>query len=158
MKIGSSALDVPRIGLGGMRLSLHYRPSEKEAIEVLLTAVNVGVRFIDTANAYCLTMKDAGHNERLISKALALLSPRVRKQVVVATKGGINRPEGDWVRDGRPSSLRKACEKSLSDLGMESIPLYQLHAPDPKISFEDQVGTLDELKKEGKIQNVDSQT
>src|SRR5690606_5213585 len=74
---------------------------------------------------------------------------------VIATKGGLVRPgPGEWNRYGRPDHLRNALEGSLRRLKLDSILLYQLHAPDPEVPFEDQVGTLADLKKEGKIRHV----
>ena len=79
---------------------------------------------------------------------------RESKDVIVATKGGCVRPNGDWEVDGRPDSLKKACEKSLKDLGVDEITLYQLHAVDPNVPFEDSVGALKNLQQEGKILHI----
>ncbi|MCB9707230.1 MAG: aldo/keto reductase [Myxococcales bacterium] len=151
--LGKSAPSVSAIGLGGMPLSIKGRPPEEMGIRVIHTALDFGVTLIDTADAYCLDDSDTGHNERLIHKALASWHGDART-VTVATKGGLTRPQGEWVRDGRPSHLRAACERSLKSLGTESIALYQLHAPDPKVRFEDSVGELSRLQEEGKIQHI----
>jgi aryl-alcohol dehydrogenase-like predicted oxidoreductase len=142
-------LEVPAIGLGGMPLSLKRRPPEHKAIEVIRASIEAGVRLIDTADAYCRTDDDLGHNERLIAEALA-----GRDDVIVATKGGLERPRGRWVTNGRPDHLKAACDKSLQNLGVEQIALYQLHAPDGRVPFADSVGALKELKDAGKIARV----
>ena len=122
-------------------------------MEVVHAALDAGVNLIDTADAYCLDDNELGHNERLIAGALAGWSGDAG-DILVATKGGMTRPEGRWEHDARPSNLRKACERSLEALAVERIDLYQLHAPDPSIPLEDSVGALAELQREGKIRWV----
>lgn len=151
--IGRTGVSVFPIGLGGMPLSLEGWPPRKDAIRVIHAALDAGVDFIDTANVYCVDNNDLGHNEALIREALAEAGPKAAR-VRVATKGGLSRPSGAWTTDGRPTSLRKACEKSLQDLGVERIFLYQLHAPDDAIKLEDSVGELARLRKEGKIEHI----
>jgi aryl-alcohol dehydrogenase-like predicted oxidoreductase len=119
---------------------------------VIKAFIETGGDFIDTANVYCLDDNDIGHNERLIHEALSKLNQL--DKVKVATKGGLTRPNGAWERDARPERLRTACLKSLSDLQIESIFLYHLHAPDPNVPFMDSVGELIRLKEEGKIQHI----
>ena len=148
--LGAGAPAVPVVGYGGMHLSLQERPPERESLGVIRAALDAGVRLIDTADVYCLDESDIGHNERLVAEALRGWSGP-RDEVVVATKGGLTRPGGRWERDGRPERLRAACERSLRALGVERIALYQLHAPDPAVPFEESVGALAELRREGKI-------
>jgi aryl-alcohol dehydrogenase-like predicted oxidoreductase len=136
-----------------MHLSLQERPSHQASLEVIRSALAAGVRLIDTADVYCLDDSDLGHNERLVAEALRGWSG-VQREVLVATKGGLTRPAGRWERDGSPKHLRAACERSLRALGVERIALYQLHAPDPRVPFEESVGALDELRREGKIRWV----
>lgn len=136
-----------------MHLSLEGRPSEEQSIRVIHAALDAGVRFIDTANVYCLDQAELGHNERLVARALASWSGQAGS-VIVGTKGGLSRPQGRWERDGRPASLRRACDQSLHALGVERIDLYQLHAPDPNVPFRESVGALAELQREGKIRWV----
>lgn len=135
-----------------MPLSLAGRPSEAQAIEVINTFINGGGNFIDSANVYCVDEDDVGHNEKLIAKALSQHASA--NKVVVATKGGLRRPKGEWKTDGSPAWLRESCEKSLRDLNTDSIFLYQLHAPDPDVPLTDSVGELAKLKEEGKIQYI----
>jgi aryl-alcohol dehydrogenase-like predicted oxidoreductase len=108
--------------------------------------VELGVNFIDTAEAY-----GPGFNEELIASAL---HPYL-VGVIIATKGGINKPTPDDIRaDGSPENLRRGCEASLQRLKVEQIDLYQLHRPDPKVPFAESVGMLATLKQEGKIRHV----
>lgn len=144
-------LEVNRLGYGAMRLT--GQPgnfgaySDWEAGEQLLRrAVELGVNFIDTAEAY-----GPGFNEEIISSALY----PYRKDLVIATKGGINKPAPDNIQaDGRPESLRNSLEASLRRLKLEQIKLYQLHRSDPKVPFVESIAALAELKQEGKIRHI----
>jgi aryl-alcohol dehydrogenase-like predicted oxidoreductase len=151
--LGSSGPPVSAVGFGGMHLSIQGRPSEDQGVEVIQAALDAGDTLIDTADAYCLDDREVGHNERLIARALRGWKGN-RAQTVVATKGGVVRTGGRWLNDGSPSHLRAACDASLRALGCERIDLYQLHAPDPNVPFEESVGTLAELHRQGKIRWV----
>jgi len=151
--LGAGVPAVPAVGYGGMHLSLQERPPQQVSIEVVRAALDAGVRLIDTADVYCLDDSDLGHNERLVADALRGWNGP-RNEVLVATKGGLTRPGGRWERDGRPKHLRRACERSLRALGVDRIAIYQLHAPDPKVPFEESVGALADLRREGKIHSV----
>ena len=151
--LGPAGPDVSAIGFGGMHLSIADRPDEATAIRVIHAALDAGITLLDTADVYCLDDREIGHNERLMARALReWRGPR--DEVIVATKGGMTRPEGRWARNGRPRHLRAACERSLRALGVEAIALYQLHAPDPDVPFEESVGALADLMGEGKILRV----
>lgn len=152
-RLGPDAPEVGAVGFGGMHLSIADRPPEAQAIRTLHAALDAGVTLIDTADVYCLDDADLGHNERLIARALREWGGD-RNRVVVATKGGMTRPGGRWDRDGRPEHLREACERSLRALGVERIALYQLHAPDPAVPFEESVGALARLREAGRIRWV----
>jgi aryl-alcohol dehydrogenase-like predicted oxidoreductase len=145
-------LEISQIGFGAMPLSIQGRPPEDEGRRVLHAAMDAGMTFIDTADAYCLDDEDTGHNERLIASVLRERPDRDR--IRVATKGGIRRPRGAWTNDGRPRHIRAACEHSLRALGTEQIFLYQFHAPDPGVPFEKSVETFGELQREGKVKYV----
>ena len=151
--LGAGAPAVPAVGYGGMHLSLQERPPEQESLRVIRAALDAGVRLIDTADVYCLDDTDIGHNERLVAAAVRGWDGPV-EEVLVATKGGLTRPGGRWERDGRPEHLRAACERSLRALEVDRIQLYQLHAPDPAVPFEESVGALAELRREGKVRWV----
>jgi aryl-alcohol dehydrogenase-like predicted oxidoreductase len=141
------------IGLGGMPLSLEGRPARDDAVKVIHAALDAGITLIDTADVYCIDDGDIGHNEQLIARALWSWSGDP-DSILVCTKGGLRRPGGDWVPDGRPAHLRDACERSLSALGVDRIAVYQLHAPDPQVPFAESVGELARLREEGKVEHV----
>ncbi len=141
---------VNRMGFGAMRITgpgIWGEPKDPaEARRVLRRAVELGVNFIDTADAYGPEV-----SERLIAEAL---QPYPRG-LVIATKGGLVRPgPSEWVPDGRPAHLREACEASLKRLKLSRIDLYQFHRIDPKVPLEDSIGELARLQKEGKIRHV----
>jgi len=145
---------VSAIGLGEMPMSIEGRPDEKQAIETIHAALDAGVNFIDTADAYSLGGADTGHGERLVAKALSLWSGD-KDEVLVATKGGHYRPgDGSWDVNSRPEYLRAAVEASLRRLNVESIGLYQHHRPDPSIAYEDSIGLIKEFLDAGKIQRA----
>ncbi|MBI4345254.1 MAG: aldo/keto reductase [Elusimicrobia bacterium] len=150
--LGRTGIRLFPVGLGAMPLSLEGGPGEETGISVILASLERGVNCIDTANVYCPNDNDIGHNERLIRKALGRFGGR--EPVVVATKGGLDRRGPAWPSDARPEFLRSSCEGSLRALGVPAITLYQLHAPDRKVPFEDSVGELARLKEEGKILHV----
>ncbi|GHJ35679.1 aldo/keto reductase [Streptomyces sp. TS71-3] len=143
-------VQVSAIGLGGMPMSIEGRPDESRSIATVHAALDEGVTFIDTADAYHLHADDVGHNESLIAEALASYSGSA--DVLVATKGGHLRPgDGTWTLDGRPEYIKQACEASLKRLGVEAIGLYQFHRPDPKVPYAESVGAIADLLDEGKI-------
>jgi aryl-alcohol dehydrogenase-like predicted oxidoreductase len=148
--LGNTPLEVSPIGLGAMPLSIQGRPDERTAIAVIRAFVENGGDFIDTAISYCLDNSDLGHNERLIAKALA---GRIDGDVLVATKGGLTRPQGRWDVDASPKWLRECCEQSMRNLG-GPIRLYYLHAVDGSVPFKESLGELVRLKDEGKIENI----
>lgn len=152
-EFGATGVRVHPIGWGVMPLSTRSsRPERQGALAVFKAALDAGVTFWDTANSYCLDDRETGHNERLIAWAIRELG--IAGRVHVATKGGMTRPRGAWVTDGRPEHLRQACEQSLRDLGVEQIFLYQLHWPDPRTPYAESVGALAELQRQGKIRHV----
>ena len=143
-------LSVSRLGFGAMRITgegIWGPPKDRQAaLAVLRRAVELGVNFIDTADSYGPNV-----SEELIAEALFPYPAGL----VIATKGGWNRPgPNQWTHDATPAHLRKAVEGSLKRLRLERIDVYQLHTPDPVVSFEDSVGTLARLKEEGNIRLV----
>ncbi|HEY7396456.1 MAG TPA: aldo/keto reductase [Gemmatimonadaceae bacterium] len=141
------------IGLGCMRLSTARDRDEGRAVAVIHAALDAGATLIDTADAYCHDESDVGHNERLVARALATW-PGDRSRLIVATKGGIRRPRGAWVNDGRAKYLREACDASRRALGVDVIDLYQLHAVDPRVPFETSVRALASLKSDGMVRDI----
>jgi pyridoxine 4-dehydrogenase len=141
---------VARLGLGTMRLTgkgIWGEPADRsEAVRVVRRAVELGVNFIDTADSYGPAISEA-----IIAEALYPYP----EGVVVATKGGLERPGPDqWVENGRPEHLKAACEGSLRRLRLDRIDLYQLHRIDPKVPMERQLGALKDLQAEGKIKHI----
>jgi len=141
------------IGLGCMRLSTARDRDDERAVEVIHAALDAGATLLDSADAYCHDDADVGHNERLIARALTTW-PGDRSSVTVATKGGVRRPKGAWVNDGRAKHLRDACDASRRALGVDTIDLYQLHAPDPRTPFETSVRALAGLQRDGKVRAI----
>ena len=140
-------ITVNRLGYGAMRITgpgIWGPPKDRNgALAVLRRAIELGVNFIDTADSY-----GPGVSEELIAEALYPYP----KDLVIATKGGWNRPApGHWSHDSSPKHLREALEGSLKRLRLERIELYQLHTPDPAISFEASIQALVDMQKEGKI-------
>jgi len=145
-------LEVRRLGFGAMRLvgpDVYGEPEDPaNSLAVLRRAVERGVTFIDTAEAYGPEI-----NERQIAQALAPYS----RHLVVATKCGIDRRARDWGETrtkGSPSEIRASCEGSLRRLQVERIDLYQLHRIDPDVPLEESVGALAELRRDGKIGHI----
>ena len=141
---------VRRLGFGAMRITGHGiwgdPPDEGQARATLRRVVELGVNFIDTADSYGPEV-----SERLIAETLYPYP----EDLVIATKGGLVRPgPGRWEADGRPEHLRAACEGSLRRLRLDQIPLYQLHRPDRHVPLADSLGTLVQLKAEGKIRHI----
>src|SRR6201982_3655221 len=143
-------ISVNRLGFGAMRLTgegIWGPPKDRKgALAVLGRAVELGVQFIDTADSYGPNV-----SEELIAEALFPYPAGV----VIATKGGWNRPgPNQWTHDATPDHLRKAVEGSLKRLRLDRIDVYQLHAPDNVVSFDVSVEALAELRREGKIRMV----
>lgn len=141
---------VHRLGFGAMRLTgagIWGPPKDRKgALAVLRRAVELGIDFIDTADSYGPQV-----SEELIAEALFPYPAGL----VIATKGGWNRPGPDqWTHDASPSHLRSAVEGSLKRLRLDRIDVYQLHIPDPAVSFEASVETLARLQNEGKIRLI----
>lgn len=141
---------VNRLGFGAMRLTGEgiwgWPPDRENAKKVLRRAVELGVNFIDTADAY-----GPETNELLIAEALHPYP----KGLVIATKGGQTRPgPGQWVQDGRPEYLAQCVDKSLKRLKLERIDLYQLHRIDRKVPVEESLGALKAAQDAGKIRHV----
>src|SRR6185436_1485269 len=149
IKVGD--LTVNRIGYGAMRViedpNIWGPPKDKaNAHRVLRRAYELGANFFDTAESY-----GPHTSETTIAEAMHPYP----KDLVIGTKCGLVRPRPEvWDDDGRPEKLRQDLEGSLKRLKLERIDVYQLHAPDPKVPFEDQVGTLARFQKEGKVRHV----
>ena len=149
MKIAD--LTVNRIGYGAMRVienpDIWGPPKDKaNAHRVLRRAYELGANFFDTAESY-----GPHYSEITIAEAMHPYP----QDLVIATKCGLARPKPSrWDEDGRPEKLRQDLEGSLKRLKLARIDLYQLHAPDPKVPLEDQVGALADFQREGKVRHV----
>lgn len=153
-QLGNTGVTISAIGLGGMPMSLSDRPSETQAIEVIHRALDLGVTLIDTADSYCKDESDKHHNERLISKALKQYQGD-NSHVIVATKGGLMRPNGSWTRNGNPEHLRETIKVSFESLGGEKpIDVWQYHAPDPNYTIEESLTPAKEAVAAGLIRFV----
>ena len=143
-------ISVHRLGFGAMRLTgegIWGQPKDrKAALAVLRRAVELDINFIDTADSYGPHV-----SEELIAEALFPYPTGL----VIATKGGWNRPgPNQWTHDATPAHLREAVEGSLRRLRLDRIDVYQLHIPDPAVSFEASLETLAQLRIEGKIRTI----
>ncbi|MFF8679248.1 aldo/keto reductase [Streptomyces sp. NPDC015237] len=140
-------LRVRRLGFGAMHLPTDPEPARKASLAVTRRAVELGVTLIDTAYMY-----GGGANEELLAEALHPYPD----ELLITTKVGVARsgPDGEWRLDGRPAVLRDQVEQALRRLRVERIELLQLHRIDPETPLADQVGTLRELRDEGKIGRI----
>ncbi len=140
------ALEVSAIGLGCMSMTDSYGKADPEESErTLLRAVELGVTFFDTANAYGL-----GRNEQLVGRVLA---PH-RDRVQISTKFGFTIRDGKPTVDGHPDQVEDRCDESLERLGVDAIDLYFLHRPDPEVPIEETVGAMAGLVKSGKVRHI----
>ncbi len=139
--------DAPRIGLGCMNLSHAYGrpPSRKDAEQILLRALEIGISHFDTAALYGF-----GKNEILVGEVLG----KHRDRIYLASKGGLGAFDGVRKIDGRPEILMKMCEESLRSLKTDVIDLYYLHRWDKQVPIEDSMGAMQQLLEQGKIRAV----
>src|SRR5437773_942263 len=144
--LGKSTLAVSTLGLGCMGMSFAYGPApdKQEMIQLIRSAVERGITFFDTAEAY-----GPFTNEELVGEALAPF----RGQVVIATKFGFKLgPNGEQVgQDSRPEHIKQVAEASLKRLKVDAIDLFYQHRVDPDVPIEDVAGTVKELIQEGKV-------
>jgi aryl-alcohol dehydrogenase-like predicted oxidoreductase len=147
-KLGSSGPEVSALGLGCMGMSFGYGPAgdKREMISLLRSAVERGITFFDTAEAY-----GPFTNEELVGEALG----PCRDQVVIATKFGFKfDPKGEEVGvDSRPAHIREVAEASLRRLRVDAIDLFYQHRVDPDVPIEDVAGTVKDLIREGKVRH-----
>ena len=148
IRLGKSGLEVSRICFGTWQFGGDWGAVQRdEAIGAVRAALDQGVTFFDTAQAYGF-----GDSEALLAEALG--DDIHRDDVIVATKGGLRPVDGGIERDASPAFLRDGVEKSLGHLGVEAIDLYQVHWPDRATPFEETGAALQQLKDEGKIRHV----
>ena len=142
-RLGNSSIEISAIGLGCMTMiGLYGAADDTESIATIHQAIDAGLNFIDTSDAY-----GNGSNEELVGRAIA----GRREDVVLATKfGNVRKPDGKPGADGRPEFVIEACEASLKRLGVECIDLYYQHRVDPDVPIEDTVGAMARLVDQGK--------
>jgi aryl-alcohol dehydrogenase-like predicted oxidoreductase/predicted kinase len=137
-----------RIGLGCMRLPA----DEQLALETILAAAGAGVTVFDTAHAYGVDRAGLGHNERVLARALRAAGWERKARIL--TKGGMTRPDGAWVADGRAKAVVADCEASIAALDGLPIDLFLIHAPDPRTPWRTSVRALARLVEEGLVRRV----
>jgi aryl-alcohol dehydrogenase-like predicted oxidoreductase len=150
-------LSVSAVGLGCMPLSFsNMRDERPRAVATIHRALDLGINFLDTSNIYAPSWDAVGHNEELIAEALnSYQGAADLSSVVVTTKGGITRGEGEtWGRDSSADGLVRACEESLEALGTTMIDLYQHHRQDPSLSYEAQMQAVAALRDRGYIRRI----
>jgi aryl-alcohol dehydrogenase-like predicted oxidoreductase len=148
-QLGQGGITASALGLGCMGMSEFYGQSDDEAsLRTLERALELGVNLFDSADTYGL-----GHNEALLGRFVAQGGSTRRDQVLLATKFGIVRSQGQYERriDNSPAYIRAACEASLKRLGVECIDLYYCHRRDPAVPIEEVVGAMGELVAAGKV-------
>lgn len=148
---------VSAIGLGAMPVSMNsdeQYPEEDQAVAMVHAALDAGVTYIDSADIYSPTWDTMGHNEKIVGKALKSYGGST-DNVVVGTKGGITRSEGEqWGRNGSLDYLRSAVEKSMAALDVDVIDLYQWHRPDRWLVYGDVIANFKTLQDEGLIKAI----
>ena len=152
-QLGSTGRRVSAIGFGARALAAAGRPSEFEALRAVHAALDLGISWIDVADAYSLGEADFGYCEQLVRRAIASWRGP-RDTALVIAKGGYKWFGNHLRMDCRPKRLHAACDATLRALGTSSLFLYQLHGPDPRVYFPDSVGALADLQAAGKIQHV----
>ena len=146
--LGADGPVISAMGLGCMGMSDFYGPAEDaRSVRVIHRALELGINFFDTADIY-----GVGANERLVGRALA----DRREEAVIATKfGNVRAPDGTFLGvNGKPEYVRRACETSLTRLGIDTIDLYYQHRVDPDTPIEDTVGAMADLVREGKVRHL----
>lgn len=141
-KLGNSGLEVSALGFGAMGLSFPNAPTKEESIQLIRTAVELGITFFDTAQGY-------GENELLVGEALA----PYRKEVKIATKFGFKDGNVRLGLDSRPENIIAVAEASLKRLRTDVIDLFYQHRHDPNVPIEDVAGTVKDLIGQGKVRH-----
>ncbi|AFZ04069.1 aldo/keto reductase [Calothrix sp. PCC 6303] len=153
-QLAQTGISVSAIALGGMPMSIYDRPPESQSIDTIHRALDLGITFIDTADSYCKDESDKHHNEKLIYRALQTYKGDTSK-VIIATKGGLMRPNQSWTQNGNPQHLRQTIRVSFEALGgKKPIDIWQYHSPDPQYTIEESLKAAKEAVDEGLIRFV----
>ncbi len=145
--LGKSDLNVSVVGLGTWAMGNDFfgHVEDSESINAIHAAIDSGINLIDTAPPY-----GSGHSEEVVGRAIS----GMRDRVIVATKVGVYRKKGEFVRDLKPDSIRRQMEDSLRRLKIDAIDLYQIHWPDPETPLEASLEVLERLKEDGKFRHL----
>jgi aryl-alcohol dehydrogenase-like predicted oxidoreductase len=150
IQLGRTDLHVSRLAFGTWSFGGDWGPVQVEDGKAAIrTALDLGINFFDTAQAYGF-----GASEQMLGEALQPEIRAHRDEVVLATKGGLRKQGDQLVRDSSPASLRQGLELSLRALGTDVIDLYQVHWPDPNTPFDETAEALDAFVKEGKVRYI----
>ncbi|MBW4507419.1 MAG: aldo/keto reductase [Scytonematopsis contorta HA4267-MV1] len=154
VQLGKTGIKVSAIGLGAMPMSIYERPPESDSVKVIHRALDLGIKFIDTADSYCKDEYDKHHNERLINQALQSYQGDTNN-IFVATKGGLMRPNQAWTSNGNPQHLQETIRVSFEALGgKKPIDLWQYHAPDPDYTIKESLTAAKEAQEAGMIRFI----
>ncbi len=146
-ELGRTDLEVSRICFGTWQFGGDWgRTEAEESKAAMRRAIELGINFFDTAQAYGF-----GDSERMLGEGLKPEIQARRDEIVIATKGGLRMGDDGLKRDSSPAFLRQGVEESLGYLGTDHIDLYQVHWPDRDTPFEETAGALEEMIEEGKI-------
>ena len=144
-------VSIGAIGLGTQNLSVPGRPERATAIATVHAALDSGVTFFDSSDAYTTEQDGQGHNELLVAEALKRYDGDTSK-VILSTKGGLIYRDGAmWIRNGAPAYLKEAAKASLKRIGGDALDLYHFHKKDPNHDFGDSITALRDLLDEGII-------
>ena len=149
----TSACDEVPLALGLLKLATTANVSEEEAEALIHFALANGIRVFDTADCYFHSADDPRFGEHILRNALKSWPGDV-SEVILMTKAGLTRKEGKWIPDGRPEHIRATTIESLQALGVEQIPVLQLHVRDPDVPFRETLGALKELQEEGIVRQL----
>jgi aryl-alcohol dehydrogenase-like predicted oxidoreductase len=153
-QLGNTDLELTTIGLGTWAIGgggwmFGWGPQdEKEAVDAIIRAVELGVNWIDTAAVY-----GNGHSEEMVARALKQIDP-ARRPIVATKFGRVIQPDGTISGVLNADSVRAECEASLRRLDVETIDLYQMHWPDPEADIEEAWTTMIQLKEQGKARHI----
>ena len=128
----------------------------EQAVDTIHAAIDAGITLLDTANIYAPSWDAVGHNEALVAEAIRTYTgPASLTDLLVTTKGGITRSDGEiWGRDSSSDALVRACEDSLTELGVDVIDLYQHHRHDPSLTYLQQMQALQSLKERNLVRRI----
>jgi aryl-alcohol dehydrogenase-like predicted oxidoreductase len=149
-----SGIKISSLGLGSSLLAMAGKPSEAQAIATIHKALDCGITFINTSDAYCLDEQDKHAAEKLVRKALLQYSGDTQR-VIVATKGGYTRPKGEWIANGDPDHLRRTIAESFAALGGDRpLDLWLLHCVDPNYSLKQSLAPVQQAMADGLIRQA----